>query len=92
MKSSQSRKRLAFFLLAVLAIGFVLTQTTVGSFLLSSPWWVYFVVAGIIFSGYLSVKYALEDKRTEQEWIESEGQVYMERIAEEREKRNLHRG
>ncbi|WP_289623511.1 sporulation YhaL family protein [Alkalihalobacillus deserti] len=89
MKDKQSSKRLALFLLAILAVGFILTQTTVGNVLLSSPWWVYFVLAGIIFSGYLSVKYALEDKRMEQEWIENEGNIYMSRMEEEKERRGI---
>jgi hypothetical protein len=92
MKNKQSNKRLALFLLAILAIGFLLTQTTIGNVLLSSPWWVYFVLAGIVYSGYLSVKYSLEDKRTEQEWIENEGKIYMNRMEEERERRKLTKG
>ncbi|GAE35671.1 sporulation YhaL family protein [Halalkalibacter akibai] len=89
MKHTQSSKRLALFLLAILAIGFILTQTTIGSVLLASPWWVYFVLAGIVYTGYLSVKYTLEDKRTEQEWIENEGRVYMTRMEEEKERRKV---
>ncbi|MFC0561779.1 sporulation YhaL family protein [Halalkalibacter alkalisediminis] len=89
MKNKPSSKRLALFLLATLAVGFILTQTTVGNVLLSSPWWVYFVLAGIVYSGYLSVKYTLEDKRTEQEWIENEGNVYIARMEEEKERRGM---
>ncbi|MDT8862029.1 sporulation YhaL family protein [Alkalihalobacillus sp. MEB130] len=91
MKKKPS-KRFAFILLAILAVGFLLTQTALGTFLLSSPWWVYFVVAGIVLSGYLAVKYSLEDKRTEQEWIENEGNIYMQRLEEERERRKISKG
>ncbi|KHF42053.1 hypothetical protein LQ50_01850 [Halalkalibacter okhensis] len=70
----------------------MLTQTAVGAVLLSSPWWVYFVLAGILLSGYLSIKYSLEDKRTEQEWIENEGNIYMQRLEEERERRKISKG
>ncbi|GAE25881.1 putative uncharacterized protein YhaL [Halalkalibacter wakoensis JCM 9140] len=83
------RKRFAFILLTILVAGALVTQTAFGAFLLSSPWWVYFVLAGIVLSGYLSVKYSLEDKRTEQEWIENEGNIYMKRLEEERERRKM---
>ncbi|WP_070808101.1 sporulation YhaL family protein [Halalkalibacter okhensis] len=91
MKNKPS-KRFALILLAILAFGFILTQTAVGAVLLSSPWWVYFVLAGILLSGYLSIKYSLEDKRTEQEWIENEGNIYMQRLEEERERRKISKG
>ncbi|KMJ55001.1 hypothetical protein AB685_29565 [Bacillus sp. LL01] len=58
-----------------------------GAALLASPWWVYFVIAGILLSGYLSVKYSKEEREFEQEWIEKEGNVYMERLAEEKARR-----
>jgi fatty acid desaturase len=92
MKHKSNNNRVALILLAILAVGFLLTQTALGAVLLSSPWWVYFVLAGIVLSGYLSVKYSLEDKHIEQEWIENEGNIYMERIEQEREKRKTTRG
>lgn len=53
----------------------------------AGPWWVYFVIAGIILSGYYWIKYTIEDKKMDNEWIEKEGEVYMERIERAREKK-----
>lgn len=91
MKRTPNNKRLALFLLIILTVSFLITQTAIGSFLLSSPWWVYFVLIGIVLSGYLTVKYSVEDKRFEQEWIESEGNIYIRRMEQEKERRNMER-
>ena len=88
MKTNQKSTRRALWLFAVLVLAFLLTQTGLGMFLFSSPWWVYVVMIGIVVSGYFSLKYTLEDKRYEQEWIESEGKVYLERMEAEKERRN----
>ncbi|ERN54942.1 sporulation YhaL family protein [Bacillus marmarensis] len=87
MEKRQKNQRLALILLLILAVLFVLTQTAIGAVLLASPWWVYFVIGGILLSGYLSMKYSREEREFEQEWIEKEGNVYMERLAEERARR-----
>ncbi|WP_088102688.1 sporulation YhaL family protein [Halalkalibacter urbisdiaboli] len=87
MKQTKMSKQFSAGLLIVMAFALILTQTAVGSILLSSPWWVYFVLAGIVLSGYLSMKYAREERKMEEEWIEQEGNVYMERLVAEREKR-----
>ncbi len=89
MERVQKNKRVALFLLVILAVSFIFTQTGVGSFLLASPWWLYLVVIGIGTSGYMTVKYSLEDKRYEKEWIESEGNVYIERMKLEKERRKM---
>lgn len=85
------KKRFATYLLLILALGFLVTQTTIGTILLASPWWVYLVLIGIFLSGYLSFKYSLEDKQVEKEWIEQEGNVYIERIQQEKEAREVKR-
>ncbi|MEB1807983.1 MAG: sporulation YhaL family protein [Bacillaceae bacterium] len=51
------------------------------------PWWMYIVILGIIISAYYFIKHSLEDKKVDDEFIEKEGQVFMERIQEDREKR-----
>lgn len=51
------------------------------------PWWMLLVVIGICFSAYMTLRTAKEDKEIETVIIEKEGQVYMDRIQEEREKR-----
>ncbi|WP_335872031.1 sporulation YhaL family protein [Bacillus sp. 2205SS5-2] len=52
------------------------------------PIWMYFIVAGIFFSGLMTLKTAKEERDLEQEWIEKEGEVYIERMEQERERRH----
>ncbi|WEG15034.1 sporulation YhaL family protein [Pullulanibacillus sp. KACC 23026] len=52
------------------------------------PWWMYFVIAGILFSGYQFIKANQEDRQADQAFIEEQGQVYMERIEKARKKRS----
>jgi hypothetical protein len=51
------------------------------------PIWVYFVAAGIIISAFMAIKTGREERKLEQEMIEREGQIYMERIEKEKEQR-----
>lgn len=57
------------------------------SIVLASSWWTYIVVVAIIISGYMAFKHTKEDYKHEQEFIEKEGEVYMKRLAEEKERR-----
>ncbi|MDX5474825.1 MAG: sporulation YhaL family protein [Bacillaceae bacterium] len=50
-------------------------------------WLMFLIIIGICFSGYMTVKAAREDKEKEDVQIEQEGRVYMERMEEEKEKR-----
>ncbi|WP_227521520.1 MULTISPECIES: sporulation YhaL family protein [Bacillus] len=50
-------------------------------------WLIFLIIIGICFSGYMTVKSAREDKEKEDVQIEQEGRVYMERMEEEKEKR-----
>ncbi|MGE6260454.1 sporulation YhaL family protein [Heyndrickxia sporothermodurans] len=54
---------------------------------MSLPIWIYFVIVGIAISAFMAVKTSREDRMLEQEWIEKEGEEYIERMEEEREKR-----
>ncbi|MBM7715080.1 sporulation YhaL family protein [Siminovitchia sp. FSL H7-0308] len=54
---------------------------------MSLPIWIYFVIAGIFVSAFMAVKTAREDREVEQEWIEKEGEVFMKRMEEEKERR-----
>ncbi|HLU21106.1 sporulation YhaL family protein [Lederbergia graminis] len=54
---------------------------------MSLPFWVYFVIVGIFVSAFMAVKTAKEDREMETEWIEKEGQVYVERMEQEKERR-----
>lgn len=56
---------------------------------MSLPLWIYFVVAGIFVSAFMALKTAKEERELEQDWIEKEGEVFIERMEEERERRNL---
>ncbi len=49
------------------------------------PFWVYFVVMGIILSAYMVVRTGKEEKIIEEEMIEREGDIYMKRLEQERE-------
>jgi len=48
------------------------------------PFWVYFVVVGIIISAYMVMKTGREERRIEEEIIEKEGEIYIERLEKER--------
>ncbi|NMD72036.1 SigE-dependent sporulation protein [Bacillus sp. DNRA2] len=51
------------------------------------PIWVYFVVAGIMISAFMAVKTGREERKFEQEMIEREGDIYMQRLEMEKEQR-----
>nr|WP_237728685.1 sporulation YhaL family protein [Bacillus halotolerans] len=51
------------------------------------PWWVYLCIVGIIFSAYKLVSAAKEEDKLDQSFIEKEGQVYIERMEKEKERR-----
>ncbi|MGA9287385.1 MAG: sporulation YhaL family protein [Anaerobacillus sp.] len=73
------------FILSVLQLTEI-SATVIGVFS-SFPWWLYFVLAGIIYSGYKTMQLTAEEKRVDQIHIEEEGRVYVERMEEERERR-----
>lgn len=54
----------------------------------SAPWWVYLVALGIVISGYMTIRTAKRESEIDHSFIEQEGNVYMERIEKDREKRN----
>lgn len=51
------------------------------------PWWIYLVLAGIVFSAYMMIKTAKEDQEVDLEFIEKEGEIYIQRMEEERARR-----
>ncbi|WP_102347459.1 sporulation YhaL family protein [Bacillus sp. Marseille-P3661] len=53
----------------------------------SLPWWIYLVFAGIIFSAYMMVKSSKEEEEIDQSFIEKEGEIYIQRMESERERR-----
>lgn len=52
--------------------------------LLILPWWVYLVIAGIIFSAVMMIKTVKEEQDVDLEFIEKEGEIYIQRMEEER--------
>ncbi len=53
------------------------------------PLWIVALVLLIIFSGYMALRAIREDYRQEQEYIEREGRVYMDRIEKARSSRSI---
>lgn len=51
------------------------------------PIWVYAIVAGILISAFMALKTGREERLLEMENIEREGDIYMKRMAEEKERR-----
>lgn len=50
--------------------------------------WILFVLGGIAISAFMAVKTGKEDRKQENDIIEREGSVYMERLEEEKQRRN----
>ena len=51
------------------------------------PIWIWFVFIGIIVSAVMSIWTARKERLIDDAWIEKEGQKYIERMEEERERR-----
>jgi hypothetical protein len=52
------------------------------------PIWIWFVLAGIIVSAVMTVRTAKQDKKEDDLFIEQEGQKYIQRMNEEKERKN----
>ncbi|WP_099157339.1 sporulation YhaL family protein [Virgibacillus ndiopensis] len=48
------------------------------------PWWVFMMILFIFLSGYMAYRAIRAEKRLEQQFIEREGNIFMERMEEER--------
>lgn len=53
------------------------------------PWWIYVLIFFIFFSGYMSYRAMRAEKELEQQYIEREGKIYIDRM--NAEKRNKQR-
>ena len=53
------------------------------------PFWIWLVVAGIVISAYMTIRTNREEKEMELREAEQEGDIYIKRMEEEREKRKL---
>ncbi|MGP4082390.1 sporulation YhaL family protein [Pseudalkalibacillus sp. R45] len=81
------------YVVATVVLFFALLQFTgvysnLKPVLTSVPWWMYFVLAGIGYSGYRAWFHTVEDRKLDRVHIEEEGKIYMERIEEEKQRRN----
>ncbi|MGG0186589.1 sporulation YhaL family protein [Bacillus rhizoplanae] len=52
------------------------------------PWWIYLIIIGIVVSGYMVLYTSKKEQEMDNEFIEKEGEIYMRRLAEERERRH----
>lgn len=55
--------------------------------MLTLPWWIYLVIAGIVFSAVMMIKTVKEEQDVDLEFIEKEGEIYIQRMEEERARR-----
>ncbi|WP_449539308.1 sporulation YhaL family protein [Ferdinandcohnia sp. Marseille-Q9671] len=51
------------------------------------PWFVYVALFGVLLSAYMVIRTTREERQTENSYIEQEGNVYIERMKNEKEKR-----
>ncbi|MFZ3577317.1 sporulation YhaL family protein [Virgibacillus sp. DJP39] len=51
------------------------------------PWWVFMMILFIFLSGYMAYRAMSAEKRLEQQFIEREGKIFIDRIEKEREKK-----
>ncbi|MBD1221713.1 SigE-dependent sporulation protein [Virgibacillus halodenitrificans] len=53
--------------------------------LLGIPWWVFIMIGLIFFCGVMAFRAMQAEKRLEQQFIEKEGKIYMDRMKAEME-------
>ncbi|WP_309475280.1 sporulation YhaL family protein [Bacillus sp. 03113] len=53
------------------------------------PIWVYFVVVGIVISMYMAIRTGRAERKQEEALIERDGEIFMKRIEEEKERKLL---
>jgi hypothetical protein len=75
---------LLFFLFMMQQLGLIGPLMTK---VVSIPWWVYLVIAGILFSGYKAFSLSKQDKDIDDEWNEEQGNIFIRRMHNEKEKR-----
>lgn len=47
------------------------------------------IIAGIFFSAFMTIKSIREEQKVDETWIEQEGNVYIERMEEEKRKKAM---
>lgn len=48
------------------------------------PWWIYILIFFIFLSGYMAFRAMRAERKLEQQYIEQEGKIYIDRIEAER--------
>jgi hypothetical protein len=56
--------------------------------LIGMPWWGYTLLFAILFSGYMVLRTTIEERRMDEQWIEQQGDVYIQRMQKEKESRS----
>ena len=51
------------------------------------PFWMYIVILGIFVSGFMVLYTSKQERDADEAFIEKEGEIYLQRIREERERR-----
>ncbi|WP_163971342.1 sporulation YhaL family protein [Oceanobacillus halotolerans] len=51
------------------------------------PWWVFMMILFIFLSGYMAFRAMRAERKLEEQFIEEQGNVYMERMEAERKQR-----
>ncbi|HLS09772.1 sporulation YhaL family protein [Lentibacillus sp.] len=52
--------------------------------ILGVPWWVFMMILFIFVSGYMAFRAMRAERKLEQQYIEQEGKIYLDRIEKER--------
>ncbi|MDY0396011.1 sporulation YhaL family protein [Virgibacillus halophilus] len=61
--------------------------------ILGMPWWIFLIVLLIFLSGYMAFRAMRAEKQLEQQFIEKEGNIYLQRMEDERQRKaEDHRG
>ncbi|TFJ93520.1 sporulation YhaL family protein [Lentibacillus salicampi] len=55
--------------------------------ILGVPWWVFMIILFIFLSGYMAFKAMRAERRLEQQYIEQEGKIYIDRIEKDRKQK-----
>jgi len=89
LKNSRRGHAILLGIFAITMLLFSARETAIVAALIQAPFWVHVIIVAIIISGYFTIKTSAEERKTEESWIEQEGQVYMDRIKEAREQRGM---
>lgn len=53
------------------------------------PLWVFVIIILIFFSGYMAFRAIQADRKLDQQYIEQEGQIYIERMSKEKKEKGM---